>query len=227
MDRAIQVKARLIVVIILSLGALPAAAQTAAQDLVTARARFGPLVSRGEIGIILNEVAWKHRAEGLGLLVKPNGNNCPQPGTGVRVSCDWLVNLVTHRGGDVLAAATNDDFSPAPGLPQNSKMDEAFDETAFLPPVEPMGGTGGTVPSTPPPPPDLEAARAIADLSRRIDAMAEQLDALARAVANAPDIRDQLSAVTEQLIALKTRPIEFPTYRGRVLGQPFTLTPQK
>lgn len=116
-----------------------AAAQTSiAQDLVTERAHYGALMSRAEIGTMLNAVTWKHRAEGYGLLQKDGGNNCPTP-AGRKVSCDWIVNRTTGRGGDVLGSATNDDGSPAPATPSFNQAG-TFDRALFVEPVEPAGG---------------------------------------------------------------------------------------
>jgi hypothetical protein len=129
-------------------------------DLRVERAKYPPTIDAAQAGELLNAVAWKHKAEGFGLLRKDSGNRCPQPSSGVSVSCDWLVNVNTGTGCDVLGSGPDSD-PPAngPAIPQWCAGD-AFDKTRFVTPVE----AGGPPPPPPPPPPGTEAATA--DLQR-------------------------------------------------------------
>lgn len=81
-------------------------AQESINDTVQrVRAKYPERVTGAQMGAILNEIAWLHRAEGWGLLGKSGGNNCPQPTTDIKVSCDFLVNLNTNRGWDAFSGA--------------------------------------------------------------------------------------------------------------------------
>jgi hypothetical protein len=62
-------------------------------------------MSNDQLGELLNAVAWQHRAEGYGLLAKPQGSNCLQPQTGTRVSRDILMLAGSGRIFDVLIDA--------------------------------------------------------------------------------------------------------------------------
>lgn len=58
-----------------------------------------------ELGAILNEVAWRHRADGWGVNAKPNGFNVPQPLTGIAIASDILHHQPTNKIYDVLISA--------------------------------------------------------------------------------------------------------------------------
>jgi hypothetical protein len=51
---------------------------------------------------LLNRVAWKYRNDGMRLLGKASGNNCPMP-NGTPISCDYLVHAPSLTGHDVLS----------------------------------------------------------------------------------------------------------------------------
>lgn len=74
--------------IVFLLASSPAFAQSPMQTLSGLRATVGTPMSKEENGRILNATAVRH---GLFLLSKPSGNNCPLPGTGEPISCDFLV----------------------------------------------------------------------------------------------------------------------------------------
>lgn len=57
-----------------------------------ARALYPEPMSASDRGSLMNLVAYLHRTEGWGLHLKPGGNRCPQPVTGVDISCDILVD---------------------------------------------------------------------------------------------------------------------------------------
>lgn len=77
---------RLLILMLLS--ATPVYAQSPMQTLSTERQMVGTPMTAAETARILNATAVKH---GLFLLSKPSGNNCPLPGTGEPISCDYLV----------------------------------------------------------------------------------------------------------------------------------------
>lgn len=75
------------------------------ETLKSLRAGYPTPMSREQLGELLNGTAWMHRAEGWGVLSKPNGSNCPQPQTGQLISTDILFHLPTLIIYDVLIDA--------------------------------------------------------------------------------------------------------------------------
>jgi len=65
---------------------------TALDTLVELRKTYPTPMTNGQLGELLNAVAWKHRAEGYGLLAKPNGAHCLQPQTGTPIARDILAS---------------------------------------------------------------------------------------------------------------------------------------
>lgn len=194
----------------------PASAQNRVfDDLVAARKHYQTPMAPEEQAALLNEVAWRN---GLGLERKDGiGNNCPQPQTGIRVACD-ILRFPNNRGRDVLQDAEG------VGRPDWGKEGPA-DVRTFVEPVDP--GTS-TKPDDPPPPPFLEVMRAISTLSVRLDQLAQQIDGLARFVADdhLSAILDHLAELRQQVMGIQPDAIVFPVYRGRLLNQTFTLTPE-
>jgi len=142
-----------LVLVALALLAAPAFAQSnLLGDLQAARGKYPTPMSAAQQAALLNEVAAKHKAEGWGLLAKPSGNNCPQPTTGILVSCDWLVHLPSGTGVDALRGSETE------GTPQWGGL-EPFDKSRFVAPVAPADqpGGGGTIDPPPPPPPANDA----------------------------------------------------------------------
>ena len=78
---------------------------TPLDTLVALRKTYPTPMSNNQLGELLNAVAWQHRAEGYGLLAKPQGANCLQPQTGTRVSRDILMLAGSGRIFDVLIDA--------------------------------------------------------------------------------------------------------------------------
>lgn len=88
------------------------------ETLVRVRARYGPVwdetpdgrvehkpyLTPEQLGSLLNEVAWLHRAEGWGVNCKPSGNNVPAP-DGTRIAADILHNRNDNVIVDCLVAA--------------------------------------------------------------------------------------------------------------------------
>jgi hypothetical protein len=89
----------------LLLSAAPALAQPNRLATVQrVRADYPTPMSPAQQAELLNRVAWEHRAEGWGLLIKTGGNRCPAP-QGVDVACDILVHAPTQWHYDVLVDA--------------------------------------------------------------------------------------------------------------------------
>lgn len=88
--------------IALVLLAAPVQAQTLLEPMTKLRASYPPTVTRAQVGEMLNQIAWAHRADGWGLLKKTGGNRCPAP-HGVDVSCDILIHAPSGKHFDVLA----------------------------------------------------------------------------------------------------------------------------
>ena len=77
-------------------------AQAPFDTLKRLRPEYSTPMSREQAAALLNRVAWEHRADGLTLLGKTQGNNCPLPVTGQLISCDFVVYSTTLQGYDVL-----------------------------------------------------------------------------------------------------------------------------
>ena len=147
--------------------------------LQLARAAYPTPMSKKQLGELLNHVAWQHRGEGWGLLLKPAGNNVPQPGTGIRIASDILFNRQSGIVYDVLMDAE--------GLARpvwNELGPDALDR--WVAPILP--GTPGPEPPTPeppapppePPPPDrlAQVEAAVAALSDRLVLLEARTSAL-------------------------------------------------
>ena len=143
----------------------PAAQQDPLTVLREERAKFGAQIDTTQAGIILDATA-SRLGNGWGLLRKNGGNNCPQPGTGVMISCDWLVNRNTGRGCDSLGSGPDNENGGHTG-PANPQWcpGEPFDTSAW---VAPTGNV--TNPPPPPPPPNTDIARLLAEMEMRLGA---------------------------------------------------------
>jgi len=122
------------------------------EDITTERAKYGADLGKAEAGALLNAVALKNKALGFGLLRKDSGNNCPVAGLAVRVSCDWIVNINSGTGCDMLTEGpgTLPDGSEERGPSGPQWCDgEPFDVSRFVTPV----GTSPIDPPIPPMPP--------------------------------------------------------------------------
>jgi hypothetical protein len=175
-----------VLVLLALLVSVPVYAQANLQaDVATARAKYPTPMSAAQQAAVVNEVAWKHRAEGWAVLGKPGGNNCPQPRTGAPLSCDFLVYKPTLSGFDVLSDAEGAGRvqwdGPKPGVAASQVVEAVEPEGAVEPPPPPPPGdfvthdemraafealsariakleAGSTQPGTPPPAGDNELA---------------------------------------------------------------------
>jgi hypothetical protein len=107
---------------------------TALDTLVELRKTYPTPMSNSQLGELLNAVAWKHRAEGYGLLAKPNGAHCLQPQTGTLVARDILASTAGKHF-DVLVDAEG---AAKPvwqdkGAYQSSRFVSPVDSTVLLP----------------------------------------------------------------------------------------------
>src|SRR5688572_9224361 len=90
---------RTLIGLVLMLSAAPLRAQTdLLPTLERIRDEYPTPMSHPQLAEYLNRVAWEHRGEGWGLLLKPGGNRCPAP-QGVDVACDILVHAPTAQIG--------------------------------------------------------------------------------------------------------------------------------
>ena len=80
---------------------------TPLETLQRIRPEYPTPMSKDQLGEMLNRVAWEHRAESYGLLSKPTGNNCKQPGTGKLVATDILTTFSPNGHYDCLIDANN------------------------------------------------------------------------------------------------------------------------
>lgn len=199
--------------------AVPRAQQDPLTVLREERAKYGAQLDTAQAGALLDATA-SRLGNGWGLLRKNAGNNCPQPGTGVMVSCDWLVNKNTGRGCDALGSGPDNENGghTGPSIPQWCGGDP-FDTSAW---VAPTGSPSN--PPPPPPPPGTDIAKLLAEMEARQQVILQQLDQITRAL---QALDQQGQHVDSTLEDIKNRPIVFPPYSGRVLGQPFTLRPVK
>lgn len=75
---------------------------TMRQDVERERQRYDGLVSPTQVAAILNAVAWARRAEGWGMLAKPDGAHIWLGDNGPFIAGDILMNAQTCKGYDVL-----------------------------------------------------------------------------------------------------------------------------
>jgi len=116
--------------------------------LVRVRNKYGDTLDEKQIGALLNEVAWIHRAEGVGMQSKNSGTIAIQPTTGLTI---WRgMRFAGDIGQDVLGGA-----SIGKCIPTRGTVGPA-DPKTFVAPVEPEGAV--EPPSEPPPsqPPTTE-----------------------------------------------------------------------
>lgn len=103
------------------------------------RAEHPTKIGVDECVIILNKVAWMHRATGWGLLHKPGGNHGAQPTTNIPVSVDWLVNNKLNKGADcIINAPSNVDGALTSANPTwPSDGEDIIDISIWVAPVKP------------------------------------------------------------------------------------------
>lgn len=100
--------------------------------LVSVRAKYGETLDEKQIGALLNEVAWIHRSEGVGMQSKNAGTIAVQPKTGLTI---WRgMRFAGHIGQDVLGQASIGKCIPTRGTAGPA------DPNTFVAPVEPEGG---------------------------------------------------------------------------------------
>lgn len=172
------------------------------------RAKYPEKIDATQAVAILNETAWEHRDEGLGLLRKDGGNHGPQPTTGILCSCDWIVNSKTGNGGDCLDAGPDSTIGELGVATPKWNDSTPFDQSRFVKPVAPDGTGPG--PNPPPSGSSFAAAAAafeakLADLTRTVQEQRKLIDALA-----AKTGENKSSSLNGKKIALRSN-------RGRYL----------
>jgi hypothetical protein len=119
---------------------------TPLDTLVALRKGYPTPMSNDQLGELLNAVAWQHRAEGYGLLSKPQGANCLQPQTGTLIARDILASAAGKHF-DVLVDAEG---AARPvwqdkGAYQPSRFVSPVDSTVPLPRPPTPPPTGPTI----------------------------------------------------------------------------------
>lgn len=131
-------------------------AQTPYETLVTYRAQYPTPMSGLQAAALLNRVAWDFRDQGMKLLGKSGGENCPMP-NGILISCDFLVHAPTLTGHDVMSGAQGGAGTVTPFVwgPGPEPLADAIASGArtLVDPVQPSSGpTPGPAPSPTPAP---------------------------------------------------------------------------
>lgn len=104
--------ARLLFTLAVIVTAAPVMAQTTPfETLALYRQQYPVVMSDAQLAELLNRVAWVYRAEGMKLLGKAGGRNCPLP-SGLRISCDYLVHSPSLSGHDVFTDNGTADIPP-------------------------------------------------------------------------------------------------------------------
>jgi hypothetical protein len=175
------------------------AQQSLLADVERERAKYGAWPTDGELCLILNDVAWKHKADGWALSAKPNGTNCTLP-NGQKIAHDILHHKPTNTLYDVFFAAGE--------IAEPRWFQVVHHNDPSRPAIGPFS-FGGTGPICPECPLAVDFSDWIRLLEARIKEGADRLHLLEEGHANHGRL----------LTELKNRPL--PVYIGR-LG-PFTI----
>jgi hypothetical protein len=138
--------------------------------LKTLRAEYPTPMSKGQLGAMLDRTVASHA--GWRLYRKPQGNNCPQPMTGVPISCDIIVQ--THGlVGTMFDVLIDQDNAATPGW---REVGETDDTEKWIRPVSGSTSPEPTPPPTPQPSDDvLNELRRLQETQTQIDAKVQQL----------------------------------------------------
>lgn len=195
------------IMLALALSALVPATTWAQPSILAAvqaeRAKYGPTMSKAQIGAMLDAVAGSNK--GWVLLSKPNGNNCPSR-DGSPISCDYLVYESNGQGFDVLRES--DDNGPA--VPQWSPGDRFGRDRYVYPSLTSVdqGGSPGDSGGIPISDglasfiPDVRASLGRVEhnqdaLQRSVDAMADRLRQISDDVQGALDAAQKAQHAAE------------------------------
>lgn len=163
-----------LVVMLLLLTVTARAQESLLPTVQRVRATYGARMTEAEVGAMLNQIAWEHRADGWGLLRKTGGTRCPVP-QGGEASCDILIHAPSVRHFDVLgdvdgaATPTWRDVGPCVLGPSSG-----CEMARFLAPVPPSGQPVPEPQPVPVPQPDPNIPRLfeqIAALTRTVEAL--------------------------------------------------------
>lgn len=211
----------------LLLVAAPTLAQPSLLDDVRAeRAKYGASLTPGQVAQMLNAVAWRHRAEGWGMLRKGSGNSCPLGD--MFISCDILIHAPSVRHFDVLidaegrAEPTWGDVGPCVLGPASG-----CEMSRFLAPVDPGGAPPTPVPTTGPtpaaPPVVVAAAVDYGRLEAYIrDQVQQVIDQNERIRADELARDAQTLAAVQGVSAQVKQHDEAPTFVGKLFGNRYT-----
>ena len=209
--------------VICLLVATGAFAQTPFDTLVTYRAQYPTPMSGLQAAALLNRVAWDFRDQGMKLLGKTGGENCPMP-NGTLISCDFLVHAPTLTGFDVLSGAqggagTVNGFTWGPG-PEPLADAIASGARTLVDPIQPAGGStpGPVIPPTPAPVGDHAVVIDIQRLANeiyKIQVEHEAAEAVERAKAD--EFREAVKSVWRDRMIFLTKYV-FPILAATGLG---------
>lgn len=182
-------------------------------DLQAERARYGATMTSREVAGMLNAVAWKHRAEGWGLLRKGEGNSCPLNGT--FISCDILIHAPTIQHFDVLIDAEGR-AEPTWNLVGPCVLGPASgcEMSRYLAPIDPGGpaptpttGGGATTP--------VQTPVDLTQVYGRLDGLAAQVERIyADLAARDAERKQQIAAVDARV----QQHDEHPSFWTQVFG---------
>lgn len=107
------------------------------ERLVQLRSALPDFPTPAQKGAMLNQVAFEFQSEGMALLGKEGGNNCPTPG-GQLISTDYLVHVPSQTGHDVLTGHNEQDAIPVefewgPGPEDLSEKFRTGERTIVMP----------------------------------------------------------------------------------------------
>lgn len=203
--------------LIIALFAAPALAQTPYDTLLAYRAQYPTPMTGPQAADLLNRVAWDYRAQGMRLLGKAGGENCPMP-NGTLISCDFLVHGPTLTGFDVMSGAQGgagsvSAFTWGPG-PEPLAEAIASGARTLVDPIQPNGGA--TLP--PPvgiPPPVVQPVNTVLPVALEIQRLANEIYRLQVEYAAADKVR------AEALAAQLKEHDESPSWLGKLIKSPY------
>lgn len=176
------------------------------------RQSFGPVMGHDECALLCNVVAWRHRASGWGLSRKVSGTRGRLP-NGTEIAHDILHHAPTNELIDILTAAgekSEPTWNPV-GPPQSP-------DRTWVAPVDPASFSAAPSPVPGPVPPAPPAGPTLADLTGKVEALAQRLDLLAHNSTLTAEGVQRLETALKNGIPLSLRAKLIGDVRGTVGG---------